>query len=345
MTEKRGEVFKYLIVDEFMKGLMESRALATAFDMGIIDFLIQYRVLGKGEIKEKSGGKGPAFDLLIDLLEINGVIEETKGGLGLTGKFLAALPFRDIMLARLRFANIVTPDFTGLFTTLISEPEKFYRISRTVDLFGYNLCYEYDQGNYERAEYWVKITTVFTKYEAPVCLNFHDFSGYSRIMDIGGNSGEFVLQACRRYRGISATVFDLPLVCDIGRKHVEQEPESTRITFEKGNAFKDPLPGGFDLVMFKSMLHDWPDEAALHLITRATDSLVPGGRLLIFERGPIELRDDVPPYSILPFILFSQSFRPPSLYNTYLEKSGLKDISVMKVDLETPFFLVTATKM
>lgn len=344
MNEKKDKVFEYLIVDQFMQGLMESRALATAFDMGIIDYLIQSCELEKREIKKKSGGKGPAFDLLIDLLKINGIIEKSQSGLKLTGKFLAALPFRDIMLARLRFANLVTPDFTSLFTTLVSEPENFYRVSRAVDLFGYNLCYDYNQDNYERAEYWVKITTVFTKYEAPVCLSFHDFSGYSRIMDIGGNSGEFVLAACRRNPDISATVFDLPLVCDIGRKHVEQEPESSRITFEKGNAFKDPLPDGFDLVMFKSMLHDWPDEAALDLITRAADSLVPGGRLLIFERGPIELKNAVPPYSILPFILFSQSFRPPTLYEAHLGKSGFKDISVKKIDLETPFFLITATK-
>lgn len=344
MTSGNNKLFDYLRVDEFMRGMMESRGLETAFDLGLIDSLIENQAMSVEEIKGISGCTSSGCKLLINLLKINRVIEEKEGVIRLTEKFQNALSYRDIMLARLQFANLVAPDFTDLFTYLVREPEAFYRNSRVIDLFGYNRAVDYSPGNYERTRRWVEITSTLTKYEAPVCMENHDFSGYQHILDIGGNSGEFALRICKKYPDISATIFDLPLVCDIGRKHVEQEPESVRITFEKGNALDDQLPGGFDLVIFKSMLHDWPDDAACHLITRASESLTPGGGILIFERGPIELENSVPSYSILPFLLFSPSFRGPELYKTLLNEQGFTNINVMKIDLETPFFLVTAIK-
>ena len=343
MTEKNSP-FDYLCIHEFMKGLIESRALLTAFELGIIDFFIRKQPAGMDEIKKISKSKGHGFTLLMDLLTANNVTEEFHGKIKLTKVFTDALSFRDIMVAMLQFATIATSDFTDLFSVLISEPEKFYSNSRIINLFGYNLSYDNKPENVEHAKLWMNITTTLTRYEAPVCISLHDFSRYRHIVDIGGNSGEFALQICKRHHGISATVFDLPLVCDIGRKHVGQYPEANKITFQNGNAFRDPLPKGADLIIFKSMLHDWPDDAATHLLSSAAESLDPGGSILIFERAPLKLHDVSPPYSILPFLLFSQSFRTPALYIEHLEKSGFSDITVKEVNLEMPFFLLCAVK-
>ncbi len=65
------------------------------------------------------------------------------------------------------------------------------------------------------------------------------------MLDVGGNSGEFVLQICRKNPAILATVFDLPLVCEIGLEHIQPQPEADRITFVKGNAVYDNLPTGY----------------------------------------------------------------------------------------------------
>ena len=80
----------------------------------------------------------------------------------------------------------------------------------------------------------MRITTLLTRYEAAVCMDHHDFSQYRRMLDVGGNSGEFVLRICRRYPDISAAVFDLPLVCELGQEHVRGTAEADRISFVKG---------------------------------------------------------------------------------------------------------------
>jgi SAM-dependent methyltransferase len=175
-------------------------------------------------------------------------------------------------------------------------------------------------------------------------MQYHNFGQYRRVLDIGGNSGEFVLQVCKKYPHVHATVLDLPLVCEVGLEHVRSEPEADRIAFIKGDALTDELPKGFDLITFKSMLHDWPENEAKQFIERASQSLEPGGKLLIFERGPIEVGKTPLPYSMIPFLLFFRSFRSPLVYKEQLQVLDFEDLEIKRIELETPFFMVTAKK-
>lgn len=340
----RTRAFDYLCVDAFIKSMVDARALGTAFELGLIDYLGENQNRTLDDLKKRFEWDGQGLQLLLNLLMTNRVIEECKGEINLTRQFMKALQYSDLLKAKLEFANLVVHDFTDLFTTLIKSPDQFGRNARVFDLFGYNRCFDYSPENYELTRRWVRITTSLTRYETRACMKYHDFGQYRRILDIGGNSGEFALRICREHPGIFATVFDLPLVCDIGREHVRLEPEAERITFIKGNALADVLPEGFDLITFKSMLHDWPEKEARHLIMRANQSLAPGGTLLIFERGPFEPGETTLPYSLIPFLLFFRSFRSPFMYEKHLKELGFQDIDIQRIDLEMPFSLVTATK-
>jgi len=343
-SQDRTEEIEYLCVDDFMKTLVDARALASAFEMGLIDYIFQNLRVHVDDLRSVGRSDERGFRFLLDLLTANHVIEENNGGIKLTQSFLRALKFRDLMEAKLEFANFVAPDVIDHFTTLIRSPQQFGKDSRTFELFCYGRSLEDGPENFELTKRWVRITTALTRYEAQVCLKHHDFSRYRRMLDIGGNSGEFVLRVCKKHHGIKAMVFDLPVVCDVGLEHIRSEPEAEGIAFMKGNALADPLPEGFDLITFKSMLHDWPERQARQFITRAGRALAPGGTLLIFERGPIEVDGTTPPYSMIPFLLFFRSFRSPEIYRDQLGASGFHPIEVRKIDLETPFFLVTGVK-
>lgn len=334
----------YVCVDRFIQNLFHARALATAFEIGLVDFMLQTGNPGLESLAKRWGASLQAMHLLISLLMDNRVVEDHHGQIKLTDEFLKALKFRDLLQLKLQMANFAAHDFLDYFSDLICRPDHFGQKSNFRRLFDYGRCFEHSKENYERTKRWMWITTTLTKYEAQACLAHYDFSRYRRILDIGGNSGEFVLRICRNYPEIHATVFDLPLVCDIGLEHVRSEPEAARIAFVKGNALKDDLPGGFDLVTFKSVLHDWPEKEAGHLIAKAARSLKPGGTILIFERGPIEVDKGVLPYSAIPMLLFFHSFRGPSLYVEQLRALSFEKIEVRRVDLEMPFYLVTGIK-
>lgn len=338
-----NDSLEYLCVDEFIRNLVDARALKSAFELGLIDHLESH----PSEIDELArhlacDRQGLLF--LLDLLHANQVVVDRDGIIKLGRRFLVALQYRDVLEAKLDFANLVVTDFTELFTSLIADHCQFMRDAKLFKLFDYGQCFSDSPECYERTKRWMRFTTVLTRYEAQACLSYHDFSQYQKMLDIGGNSGEFALQICKRCPNVLATVCDLPVVCRIGREHVASELEADRIVFVAGNALETPLPTGFDLLTFKSMLHDWPEETARQFIRRASESLEPGGTLLIFERNAVKARRTTLPYSLLPMLLFFRSFRSPQVYKECLEELGFDDIVVQMVNLEMPFFLITAKK-
>ena len=154
---------------------------------------------------------------------------------------MVALRYRDLLETKLDFAGFVALDFVGLFTSLIVDPAGFRRQAHLFEFFDYRRCFDPGIENHEWTKRWMRVTTTLTRYEARACMRYHDFGRYERVVDVGGNSGEFALQLCKVYPGMRATVMDLPLVCEIGLEHVLPEPERDRIAFIKGNAMEDPL--------------------------------------------------------------------------------------------------------
>ena len=340
----KDPVFDYLHVDAFIKSMVDARSLLTAFDLGIIDYLVSEQHATSYTLQEQIKISGTAMRLLLNLLASNGVIEEFERGIKLTRQFADALKYRDLLELKLVISQLAAHDLMNFFNEFISRPEEFMKKSRFLRLFNYSMCFDTRPESHRMTKRWMRITTTLTKYEAQVCMKYHDFSRYQHMLDIGGNSGEFGLKICRKYSHMMATVFDLPVVCDIGMEHIGPEPEADRITFIKGNALTDVLPYGFDLITFKSMLHDWPENEAWHLISKAQQVLKPGGTLLIFERGPLEVGETTIPYSMIPFLIFFHSYHSPKIYEKRLEDLGFQDIRTQRIELEMPFYLITGRK-
>lgn len=344
MNEIRGAERGYLCVDGFLGDMVGARALSSAFELGLVDRLLApqpctLRDLGLHARLDERGAR-----LLVSMLRAHGVVEGEGDAVRLTGPFAAALEYRDLMEAKLDFAALVAPDFLDLFTTLLADPGRFFGQARLFELFSYDRCFDATPENRANTARWMRFTTALTRYEADACFDAHDFSGYRRMLDIGGNSGEFALRACRRHAGLRATVHDLPLVCDIGEQYVAREPEAARIGFSRVAREGGPFPAGHDLVTFKSMLHDWPDEAMRAFLAQAYEALAPGGTVLIYERGPVEIQETQLAYGQVPLMLFFRSYRTGADYAGPLRQAGFRDIATQTVDLDMPFMLVTARK-
>lgn len=346
MNQSRGvhDPAAYLCVDRYIRTSIDARAIQTAFELGLVDRLRDGATRSLVELQSISGVDAGGLRILIDLLRSNGVVEESANGIGLTEPFRAALAYQDLLLAKIQFAELVAPDFHERFTLLLRDPQRFMREARLFKLFDYRRCIEYSPENEQFTRRWMGFTTALTRHEAGVCLHYFDFSPHQRLLDVGGNSGEFGFQVCRKHQHVHATVLDLPLVCRIGRQHVSAHPEAQRIRFVEGDALAGAVPGGMDLISFKSMLHDWPDDHARQLIAKATAALAPGGTLLIFERGRLDIPRSGIPWSLVPMLLFFRSFREPSFYEDYLRQLGYQDVQSRQIPLETAFVLVTARK-
>ena len=335
----------YLDVDRFLETIVDARALATAFDLGLIDAVADGPAT-RAALATRLGIEASGLDLLLDLLAASGVIADDAGArapetVRLSERFEATLRYRELLEAKLDLLlSVAVPDLLLGFTDLVTDVPRFMTRSRMFQLFDYQRATELAPGNEEWTQRWVRFTTALTAHEAAACLERHDFSGYRRLLDVGGNSGEFAVRICAAHPHLSATILDLPVVCRIGEAHVGRTVEGSRIRFLAGDARRDDWPEGMDVVTFKSMLHDWPDEETTVLLARARRALRPGGTLLIFERTKMELRSRPLPCSLVPMLLFARSFRDPDWYQSRLEEAGFTRIKTQRFALDTPFMLV-----
>jgi len=284
-----------------------------------------------------------AFNLLLQLLARNEVFRGDDE-ISLSPGFRNALVHRDLLEAKLWFNNLVAPDVHELFGELLTDVPRFMARAKVFELFRYDRCLEVTPENLAATRRWVSYTTTLTKYEAPACLERLNLTGHRRMLDVGGNSGEFARQACARTPGLTATVFDLPVVCALGREHIAGSLEAGRLAFKEGDLRSDSLPTSHDLISFKSVLHDWPEDHAAEFLKKAVDALEPGGQIVIFERAPIELRGARLSYSMVANLVFLPFFRSPDLYLNRFKELGLVDINTDTTEMETHFFLVTARK-
>jgi SAM-dependent methyltransferase len=332
----------HLGVMAFLSTEWDARAIRAALDFGLIDALQQAPTTIE-DIQQTTGAAPRGLDLLIALLVANRVVTRAGDRMQLTPRFREALQFRDLLEARIAFADVVWPDFHALFNALLTDVPQFMARSRTFDLFRYDRCLARTPGNRAATEAWTRFTTCLTRYEAPAALDEIELDDVAEIVDLGGNTGEFALAFCQRKAELRATVVDLPVVCDIGRDHLASNfPEqATRIRFWPCDMRRDALPAPADLVAFKSVLHDWPEADALRLIARARDLVRPGGRLMIFERAPLTF-EGRPPYGLAPDLVFLHFLRPAEVYIKTLGQLGFVDIQYRRIELEVGFHLIVA---
>lgn len=150
--------------------------------------------------------------------------------------------------------------------------------ARVVTPFAVNLK------NMELAEVegFVNQMHTFTLPAAPAVGSLGDFANISRLLDVGGGSGSLSIGVASRNPGVSVTLLDLAQVCTIAHRHIAEFGVSASVQTLAGSMF-DPLPRGFDGMMFGNVFHDWSWETCTDLARRSFEALEPGGTIFVHE--------------------------------------------------------------
>jgi len=110
-----------------------------------------------------------------------------------------------------------------------------------------------------------------------------DLSKYRCLMDVGGGSGAYCIEAVRHCPMLRAVVFDLPSALEVAHQKIEEAGFSDRIETISGDFFLEELPTGSDLILLSMILHDWPPGKNLTILRKCFDALEPGGSIIISE--------------------------------------------------------------
>jgi C-methyltransferase len=110
-----------------------------------------------------------------------------------------------------------------------------------------------------------------------------DCSRFRHVVEVGGGEGAFLAELLKRQAHLTGTVLDLPRVSAAARATAHHEHLDDRMDAVEGSFFEQ-IPSGADAYVLASILHDWPDEAAIRILSVCRAAMRPDASLLIIEQ-------------------------------------------------------------
>ena len=176
---------------------------------------------------------------------------------------------------------------------------------------------------------------------APVYARAGEYSGLStltrllglpttgRLLDVGGGSGAFDIELCRRYPHLEATVYDLPFVAGIAADKIANAGFCERIRTVGGDFFADAAyPTAHDVVLLSMILHDWGEARNREILRKCHAALPSGGVVIVSELLVNDEKTGPAPAALMSLnMLIETEGRnyTPAEYAALLDEVGFRD--------------------
>jgi ubiquinone/menaquinone biosynthesis C-methylase UbiE len=176
-----------------------------------------------------------------------------------------------------------------------------------------------------------------------------DLSDTKRLLDCGGGDAVNSIALAEANSHLEITLLDIPATRVIAEKKISEAGLSERVSVIGGDMFADPLPTGFDCVLFAHQFVIWTPEENTELLRKAYEVLPEGGRVAVFNSmsndegdGPVVAALDSVYFAALP--AEGGMIYPWAVHERCMRDAGFR--SVERVDCAgwTPHGLVIGTK-
>ena len=251
-------------------GFMAAKYLFAAIEIGVFDVLARGPA-SLGELATSTGIPSRTLGIVAAAMVSLGLLEQDGSryrNSETAEAFLADIPGRLDLRPILRyFDEIVYPRW-----------EKFAEAIRT------------DQGQPQFSKFtthqqqmFSAAVEVFSAPGAVALAGSYDFGRHHRLLDIAGGTGSFLIAVLQHHNALKGTLFELPGACAVARQRLANEPERSRIDVVEGDVFKDPLPGGHDVVLIANVVHVFSAAHNTELMRKIRAHVMPGARLLLVD--------------------------------------------------------------
>jgi SAM-dependent methyltransferase len=255
------------------------------------------------------------------------------------------LHHRDELTARAAILRYAASDITQHGDSLWTDLPAFMQQFATFRCFDYRPAA--DGQSDPATQSWVNYVSALT--ETPSLLPHLMLPLQGTVLEIGGNSGRVARHILTRHLDLTMTVLDLPVVCRTVRADPRNQAFGARLTFAAGDLRRTDLAtvaGSVpDVILLKSVLHDWPDKEAATLIQAALNALPPSGRLIIAERGAFAAAS-LPNLSMRAVgnSVFSPFYRDPAAYVAMIHAQSCRaTIDCKNLMLDMAWHVLTIT--
>ncbi len=311
-----------------MEGLMElgwkfcdSRIFFTALELGVFDQILRQEK-SASELSDKLGATERGMGIIMDALAALGLVEKKKGMYRISQSLLKFLDPEDPDNARGIFEHLIHLwDQWNKLTPIVKGEVKVEEISVL------------SRGK-ERLKTFIQAMHVVAKNRADDIVKAVNPGTAKKLLDVGGASGTYTVAFLKASRDLRATLFDLPDVIEIAQERLKNTEYWDRVELVKGDFYKDPLPGGHDLVFLSAIIHQNSLSQNEELFKKAYDALIPGGRIVIRDYVMDETRTDPPGGAIFAVNMLVNT--PGGTTYTFseisetLQKAGFKDVRILQ---------------
>jgi len=204
-------------------------------------------------------------------------------------------------------------------------------------------------GHPELQQLFYRCMRSWSRLSNPILVAKANLSGVKRVLDVGGGDGVNAIALAQANPGVRFTVLDLPGALQIAKEKIARAGLTDRIQLMDGDIFQSNYPADHDAILFANQLVIWSPEQNLSLLRKAHESLVAGGRVLIFNAFSDDSGDG-PLYAALDNVYFatltagSSSLYPWAEYEKWLSAVGFSGIERLPGGTWTPHGVISARK-
>lgn len=141
--------------------------------------------------------------------------------------------------------------------------------------------FEYFKQNPEEAQIFNDTMTALSMIDGPAVAEAYDFDGIHSIVDVAGGHGLLLATILARNPHLKGTLYEVPHVLD-GCRNGPVTPVMERCTLASGDMFAS-VPAGADAYIMKHIIHDWPDDLCVKILTACRKGVNAGGKLLVVD--------------------------------------------------------------
>ncbi len=261
---------------EIATGFMKSQAIYVAAKLGIADLLKE----GVSEVTELAKITGTdrnsLFRLLRALASIGIFAEKDSGVFELTP--MAAALQSDIPMSLRPYVMLLGDqswwDSWGSLLHSVKTGEAAFD-----HLFGMDYT-EYLEKHPDLAQIFNETMTSVSRAHNPAIISSYDFSGFQKIVDVGGGHGSLFTEILKANPSLRGILFDLPHVVN----SIDQlDAEISQRCEIFGGDFLKEVPTGGDAYLLKQIIHDWDDERSLKILKNCHQAMLQNGRILVID--------------------------------------------------------------
>jgi len=144
------------------------------------------------------------------------------------------------------------------------------------------LWFEWLGHNPEEAKRFHDAMTSLSAGAVAAVVEAYDFSGISRLVDVGGGHGFLIASVLSKYPSMRGIVYDDPKVVEGANEVLRTLGVSERTELIGGNFFTS-VPAGGDGYILKHIIHDWSDDECVTILRHCQTVMPVSGKVLIVE--------------------------------------------------------------